>query len=141
MFCSWKCCAKNKLHSWVETLTSLSSVVMCSATSPALTLTQNKREKKKGKLLKTPQNSFGLWTACLSQTFILHQGKGTSSICLTSKVALFSQQCVFYTGIIASINNRVVLTRSKDSHKNWFCLHPRCISYAVFILLFFFSPK
>lgn len=66
--------------------------------------------------------------------------RGAASICLTSKVALFSQQCVC-TGIIASINNRALSTRSKDSHKKLVLLHPPCISYAVLPLLFFSSPK
>lgn len=62
VFCSWKCCAKNKLHSLVETLTSLSSMVMCSVTSPALTLTQNKKEKKKANYWNPLKTLFGLWT-------------------------------------------------------------------------------
>lgn len=205
MFCSWKCCAKNKLHSLVETLTSLSATVMCSATSPALTLTEKNANygkplttlfglwtvissalldsriscmeaiQSRGRhpctkdvLWKVPPNpapSIILWfvlsgcrdsapvsfychprtmlkfqcnpqvtnsTAWLSQTFIqANQGKGASSICLTPKGAFFSQQCV-YTSMIASINNRAVLTGSKDPHKNWVC----CILSACHTLQF-----
>lgn len=50
----------------------------------------------------------------------VNQDKGMSSLWLASKVAFLYQQYV-YIGIIASINNSAVSTRSKDSHKNWLC--------------------